>query len=322
MQPVGEAALMAEGVWQLKLPVPLPLRFVSAYMIEAGDGWTLLDAGFDYPPTREIWERGAAAAGFELSRDVVRIVVSHFHPDHIGGARWLQERTGAPVWMLEEEIRLSRHVWEGYAVELFSEHLLRHGMPRRLLEAAVPEMRAGVLLPEEMLPLRVGEKVPCGGGSARVVRAPGHADNQLALHDEARGLFFAADHVMLGITPNIGLWPETAPRPLARYLDSLESLRGLGVETVLPGHGPIFHDLEGRIEELACHHEERLQAMLAVLGDDPKTSYEVSLEVFRESLTIYERCFALAETLAHLEHLALLGRAERVENGVAAYRAL
>nr|MBA2345628.1 hypothetical protein [Rubrobacter sp.] len=39
-QPIGEVALVAEGVWQLKLPVPFPLRFVSVYLVEGDNGWT------------------------------------------------------------------------------------------------------------------------------------------------------------------------------------------------------------------------------------------------------------------------------------------
>ena len=110
-QPIGEAAPVAEGVWQLKLPVPFPLRFVSVYLVEGNDGWSILDAGYDYPPARAAWESGAAAVGCDLGRDVDRIVVTHFHPDHIGAARWLHERTGAPVCMMEREIPFARKLW-------------------------------------------------------------------------------------------------------------------------------------------------------------------------------------------------------------------
>lgn len=322
-QPIGEAARVAEGVYQLKLPVPLPLRFISAYLIEGDDGWTLVDTGFDYPENYEAWESGAAAVGFDLSRDVSRIVVTHFHPDHLGGARWLQERSGAPVYLLEDEIENARRVWEGSGgAKPFLDHLARHGMDRKLAESAAEKMRTGLSLPEKMLPLHAGEKLAVGDGALRVIHAPGHADYQFMLHDERRGILFAADHVLLKITPNIGLWPESLPHPLARYLKSLDGLRNLQADLVLPGHGPVFHDLRGRIEELVHHHEERLDAMHAVLEDGPKTSFTVSRVAFRGALTLYQRCFALAETLAHLDQLALEGRAEREEDEVVTYRAV
>ncbi len=323
MQPIGEAERVADSVYQLKLPVPLPLRFVSVYLIEGDDGWTIVDAGYHYPQTYEVWESGAAAVGCDLERDVARIVVTHFHPDHIGGARWLQERSGAPVYMLEEEISNSRALWGGEPdATPFVDHLTRHGMPRELAASAAAKMRASLPLPEQMLPLGVGEKLDLDCGSLRVVHAPGHADHQLMLHDEERGILFAADHVLLKITPNIGLWPESKPHPLARYLESIEGLRGLDASLVLPGHGAVFHDLDGRISELIDHHEERLDFMHSALNGTSLSSYEVSRKAFRGALTIYQRCFALVETLAHLDHLALEDRVQRTEGETITYSAV
>lgn len=320
-QPVGETAWVADGVFQLKLPVPFPLRFVSAYLIRGNDGWTIVDAGYDYPPAREAWETGAAGVGCGLGGEVVRIVVTHFHPDHLGAARWLQERTGAPVYMLDEEIRHSREFWGGGAnTEPFVEELVRNGLERDLAEKAAAGTRSSLTLPEDLRPLRAGEKLEVGDGAARVVHAPGHAEYQVMLHDERRRVLYAADHVLLKITPNIGLWPESKLRPLSRYLESLKSIRNLDADLVLPGHGPVFHDLGGRIDELLSHHAERLDLMLSVITSGQKTPFEVSRQVFRGDLSLYEQCFALTETLAHLEHLEVEGRAERVEDGLVYYR--
>ncbi|WP_228282566.1 MBL fold metallo-hydrolase [Rubrobacter tropicus] len=320
-QSVGEAAEVVEGVWQIKLPVPFPLGFVAVYLIEGTDGWTLVDAGYDYPPAREAWKAGAYVAGCDLSRDVSRIVVTHFHPDHIGAARWLQEVSAAPVFMLEAEIPFARRLWGSPDAGPFVDLLVRHGMPPEMAEKGAAGMRSGLALPEELSPLSAGEKVPLGDGAARVLHAPGHADHQLVLHDEGRGILYAADHLMLGITPNVGIWPETDPHPLARYLASLEEMRGLGADLVLPGHGPVFHDLQGRVAEISGHHAERLNAMRATLGAGPRTPYEVSRIVFRGTLSVYQRCFALAETLAHLDQLALEGRARAREDEPVTYEA-
>jgi glyoxylase-like metal-dependent hydrolase (beta-lactamase superfamily II) len=141
------------------------------------------------------------------------------------------------------------------------------------------------------------------------------------VHDEARTVLFAADHLLLEITPSIGLWPESEPHPLARYMRSLDELRGLDADLVLPGHGPVFHDLDGRIAELLRHHEERLDLMRRAIEDNPRTPYEVSRVLFRGAITVRQRCFALVETAAHLDHLLLVGRAERLGSGTVAYRA-
>ena len=317
VQSVGEAAEVVEGVWQLKLPVPFPLGFVSVYLVEGRDGWTLIDSGYDYPPAREAWEAGALAAGCDLSHDIAGIVVTHFHPDHIAAARWLQEVSAAPVSMMEEEIPVARRLWGSPDAEPFVGLLVRHGMPREMAESAAGAMRGGLRLPEEIRPLRAGEKVPMGNGSALVVHAPGHADHQLVLHDEGRRILYAADHLMLGITPNVGIWPEGEPHPPARYLESLASMRDLDADLVLSGHGPVFGDLDGDLDggisELAAHHTEPPGAMRAQI-EAPASAYEVSRNLFRGALTVHQRAFALAETLAHLDHLVLEGRA-RVRGG-------
>lgn len=227
------------------------------------------------------------------------------------------------MYMLESEIRHSREVWGASGPSLLVEHLVRNGMDLESAQEGAARMRAGLTLPEEILPLQDGEKVDLGAGTARVMHAPGHADHQIMLHDQGREMLFAADHVMLGITPNVGLWPDSEPQPLARYLKSISGLRGLGADNiVLPGHGPLFHDLDGRIDELLRHHEERLELMHRTLGNEPRTPFAVSRLVFRYALSLYERCFALAETLAHLEHLVTMGRAEKVENGLVSFRAV
>jgi glyoxylase-like metal-dependent hydrolase (beta-lactamase superfamily II) len=321
-QSVGEAAEVAEGVYQLKVPVPIPLVFVSAYLVEGEDGWTIIDTGFDYPEGRETWEVGAKAVGCDLRRDISSIVVTHFHPDHLEAAHWLQSISGAPVRMLESEIENSREIWDNTDPAPFIEHLVGNGMDRSLAERAGVRMRANLTLPEKMVSLRAGEEIPLGAGTARVMHAPGHADHQIMLHDEERKILFAADHVLLKITPNVGSWPESEPNPLARYLKSIRNVRDLPADLVLPGHGPLFHDLSGRIDELLQHHEERLELMRREIAGAPKTPFEVSRKVFRYGLSLYERCFALAETLAHLEHLVLEGRAEKVEDGLVFFRAV
>jgi glyoxylase-like metal-dependent hydrolase (beta-lactamase superfamily II) len=320
-QPIGEAAPVAEDVWQLKLPVPFPLRFVSVYLVEGEDGWTLVDAGYDYPPARAAWEAGAAATGCDLARDVERIVVTHFHPDHLGAARWLRDKTDAQVCMMEREIPFARKLWSSSDTGPFEKYLARHGMPRGMAEEAAAVVRYALPLPDEMIPLQPGEKLTVGERTVRIIHVPGHADNQIVLHDQARGILYAADHLLLGITPNIGLWPESEPHPLARYLQSLEGLRGLEADLILPGHGPVFRDLDGRIAELILHHHERLETMWRTISDHPKTPYEVSRLVFRGTLTDHQRCFALAETLAHLDHLVLEGRAQSMENETVVFQA-
>lgn len=62
-QPIGEVSSASGGVYQLKLPVPFPLKFIASYLIEGPGGWTIIDPGFDYPEAREVWESGLGSLG-------------------------------------------------------------------------------------------------------------------------------------------------------------------------------------------------------------------------------------------------------------------
>ncbi|MDQ3865191.1 MAG: MBL fold metallo-hydrolase, partial [Actinomycetota bacterium] len=320
-QPIGEASRVLDGVHQLKLPVPFPLKFIGSYLVE-GDGWTVIDPGFDYAPAREVWESEAARMGLDLNRDVARIMVTHLHPDHIGLARWLQERSGAPVWMLEGEISNARHVWDpSRGTDDFVRYMMRNGMDPTTAGATAGTTRLGIRVPERLNAFRAGETIDLGPGEARIIHTPGHSDFHFVVHDERRRLLFAGDQLLLKITPNIGLWTYTAPRPLERYLDSIRGLRGMDVDLVFPGHGPIFHDLDGRIDELILHHEERLSVMHEAFAGEQATPFEIACRVFPDELSAHQLRFALAETLAHLEYLTDAGRAERLDGDVVRYRA-
>ena len=261
--------------------MPFPLKFVASYLVEDRDGWTVIDPGFDYPPARQALEAGAAEVGLDLERGLRRIIVTHLHPDHIGLARWLEERSGAPVWMLEGEIENARHLWDpNRGTEDFVRYLIRNGMDARTAEPTAASTKLSVRLPERLIPLRPGDAIELGGSEARVVHTPGHSDFHFVLHDERRRLLFAGDHLLLEITPNIGLSTYTAPRPLRRYQESLQELRGLGVDLVFPGHGPLFHDLDGRVDELLEHREERPSFGLLQPESQSEPPFDVALHVF------------------------------------------
>src|SRR5665647_3407800 len=90
---------VARGVWQVGL------RGVNVFLIEAGDGLVLVDAGLRHSPpriTEAIYSLG------RLPQDVVAIVVTHTHRDHVGGLAEMMRRTGAEVWMHPADAALVR----------------------------------------------------------------------------------------------------------------------------------------------------------------------------------------------------------------------
>ncbi len=146
----------------------------------------------------------------------------------------------------------------------------------------------------------------------------GHADGHIALR---RGeVLVAGDAILGGITPTVGLYPESRPDPLADYLASLARIESLAPGTALAGHGTTITSPAARARAIAEHHAERLARVEAALDGAPATAYDVSLSLFPSKLSLAQRRFALAESLAHLERLRDEGRAERVDaDGRVAY---
>ena len=316
----GESVPLGAGVHWLRLPVPGALRHINVWLLEDGPGWTLVDTGMDVAAARAAWDGPLAAllGGRRLSR----IICTHHHPDHAGLAAWLAARHGAPVYMSAPEERLLRS-------------LLGSGASRAGLLARVAAFeREGLLATDELRPVmmvegyrRVMSGIPAEirrledrealaiGGvhwEAHLVR--GHTDGQLVLHAPQARMLIAGDQVLPRITSNIGIYPERDdPDPLASFLDSFAGLAALEPEPlVLPSHGEVFRGLRRRLGELAAHHAETLDAVVAMVGA-PATAAELASRLFRAPLDPLNRMLAVGETLAHLHYLAARGRLRVVE---------
>src|SRR6202035_606761 len=97
----GETVSIAPGVLWLRMPLPFALNHINLWLIEDGPGWTIVDCGFAGAETTGLWEQ--IFAGPLAGRPVRRIIVTHYHPDHIGLSGWLAEHWDAPLWITEKE---------------------------------------------------------------------------------------------------------------------------------------------------------------------------------------------------------------------------
>ena len=296
--------------------MPLPTRpgHVHAYVLPGDDGATIVDTGLGLPDAAERW--AAELDGLE----VARIVVTHFHPDHVGAAADLAELTGAPVLQGQLDYAQCELVWgnPGWPQRI-ADWFLRHGVPRDVAEEL---LRSGSVYAPFIRYQRDPQLVRAGDhiDGWELLAAPGHADGQLCLHRD--GILVSADHLLGRISPTVGLWPASRLDPLGDYLDALRRTIELAPTIALPGHGDPVLDPVGRAHELLEHHRERLAVTAAALGPEPRTGYDVSFPLFGDDLKPAARRFAVAETLSHLERLVQDGRAARHEaDGTVSYTA-
>ena len=299
---------LAGGIRRITLPLPTRPGHVHSYLLPGEEGWTVVDTGLGLPDARERWASELA----ELDGSVARIVVTHFHPDHIGAAADLAELTGAPVAEGRVDYEQCELVWgaDDWA-EVLVAWFRRHGVPDHEVRELIEQGSHW----RPFIRYQPGPELLDPGAELdgwRVVAAPGHADGQLMLLRD--GILIAADHLLGKITPTVGLWPASRPDPLGDYLEALEATIALDARLALPGHGDPIDDPAGRARELIEHHGDRLAATAAALDGEPRTAYEVSFSLFGDDLKPAARRFAVAEALSHLERLALDGGAGRHEN--------
>ena len=79
------------------MPLPFQLDHINLWLVDEGDGWTVVDTGIGNAATRALWDK------LLEGKKVKRVLVTHYHPDHAGNAAWLCQRHGVELWMTQGE---------------------------------------------------------------------------------------------------------------------------------------------------------------------------------------------------------------------------
>ncbi|MGH7092649.1 MAG: MBL fold metallo-hydrolase [Stellaceae bacterium] len=305
----GETVPIAPGVLWLRMKLPFALNHINLWLVEDGPEWTAIDTGFSLPETQEAWQHIFAT---QLGgRRIGRVIVTHFHPDHIGMAGWLTEHWQAPLWITEKEwlhARMNTTSGED-AARLRHDFAHRAGLDDEASTAFAERQgnyRRGVpSVPAAFTRIGEGSAIEIGGHQWRVIIGEGHAPEHACLYCEETGTLIAGYQILPRISPNISVQAyEPDGDPLARYLASLAKLRReLSPEIlVLPSHNLPFRGVYQRIDELAAHHRARCDEVIAACTR-PLSAAELMPVLFRRQLDRHQTGFALGESLAHLHYL-------------------
>jgi glyoxylase-like metal-dependent hydrolase (beta-lactamase superfamily II) len=316
----GKARAVAPGVRWIRMPLPFALDHINLWLLEETDGWTLVDCGYGDRTTRALWETHFTRT--LEGRPITRIIATHFHPDHLGNARWLQERFGCPVVMTQAEF-LTAHAVLGqrtaYSHADVCALFAAHGMAPEFVAAL--EARGGTYgrgvpeAPERFDGIQDGDDVVAGGTPWRVICGHGHSPDHASLNSTARGLLISGDMLLPRISTNVSVAPaEPNGDPLARFLASLATTATLPAATlVLPSHGLPFRGVALRVAQLQAHHADRLAELdhAVAAARDPVSAADLVPVLFRRELDVQQRYFAMGEAIAHLNHLWHAGRIRR-----------
>jgi glyoxylase-like metal-dependent hydrolase (beta-lactamase superfamily II) len=345
----AEITEVAPNLLRMELPIRMPgLGHVNCYALLDSEGATVVDPGMPGPDSWNALKKRLKQAGLAV-KDVHTVVVTHSHPDHFGGATSFVKHAGAKV-IAHDAFRFGvapqPHAHHEVSVDDLDSHSKQPqgeasesaaGAPRppagqfpkmpsgsrtpwggrppsmpfrsRLKWGAMRLIGKAGWVPTISHPTKAGEVLRIGGREWFVVHTPGHTEDHICLHNREDGLFLAGDHVLPSITPHIsGL--SSFDDPLNEFFHSLDQAAALpDVQQALPAHGHPFSDLAGRCEAIKQHHVERLERVKEI----SRMLGPASVQAFSEQL-FKKRSWgpmAESETYAHLEHLRILGEAER-----------
>jgi len=319
---------------QIVLPTPWQVGPVQVYVVE-GDPLTLVDTGVRTPESRAVLESAFDSLGLGLE-DVQRIVLTHYHGDHLGQAEQLRRAASLEVWAHEDEAEMC---------ELFSaerderiedtEALFReYGVPDDLV-ARQTAMRRRFVAEDPLCDatrvdrrLRSGDHIPFKDFELEVIHAPGHTAGHLLLYEEASGTLLTGDHIMGNAVPfTDNYYLEDPPDPadrlgrrprfrgLPRYLESLRRLRGGAVRTILPAHGGVLERPARAIDDALLFYEVRVQRIdralrrLARAGGGA-TAWEIWQALFPKADAVTEMRTRMLMVIGALDLLEDEGRVE------------
>ena len=314
----GTTITVAPGVKWVRMPLPFALDHINLWLLEDGEGWALVDTGIGLPDTQALWDELLASE--TDGRPLTRIIVTHFHPDHMGNAGWLVERTGVDLWCTEAEWGAARMAWRtdgSHDVERRLVHYRRHGFDETAIDGFRRHgnhyPRVVPTLAPAFRRLADGDALTIGGRRFDVFTVHGHAPDHACLFNPDDGVLISGDQVLPKITTNVSVWPDRpTSNPLRQYLDSLGRFQPMDADTlVLPSHGLPFRGLHARLTGLRDHHDARLTETVRALAD-PRTGVELIPVLFRRELDAHQLGFAIGEVLAHLHLLEAEGAVTRL----------
>lgn len=320
----GEAIEVAPGVRWIRMVLPFALNHINLWLLrdtlDGVEGWTVVDCCIARDESRAQWEQI-----FETQLQglpILRVIVTHMHPDHIGLADWLCTRWKAPLWISATDYHVARLLTTSgdtlaggdSAADFFASHGVTDAQTlttlrerRSYFSDLVPSV------PQRFVRMMDGDLITIGGRSWRCIDGYGHAPEHIALYCDEAKLLLGGDMMLPRISTNVSVHAgEPEANSLRLFLDSIEKFLALPADTLgLPAHGKPFTGIHRRVGQLQEHHRDRLAELLSACAERPLSAAEGLPILFPRELDLHQMTFALGETVAHLHLLWFSGQVQR-----------
>ena len=310
------------GLFRIEVPLPgSPLKQLNAYLVRGHDRHLLVDNGFNMAECEQALRQALQELDAPLEK--LDFFLTHLHSDHNGLTSVLRTPEARIFCSEKDGNHINRFIEDEHVWTNMMRGLGKHGFPDGALDELLRSHPGKIYASPEPLPITPvidGQLVTYGNYIFMVIDVPGHTPGHVALFDPQRRFLICGDHVLGSITPNITAWADVEDS-LGDYLRSLDKILRLPVQQSYPGHRSIIPDTHVRVRQLHNHHERRLSEVLAIVGKLGRASgfavaarMHWALRGTWESYRVQQQCFAVGEAVAHLDHLAVLGRLRRMED--------
>ena len=319
----GHAIEVAPGMKWLRIGLPFALNHINLWLLRDNlngqDGWTVVDCCIDRPESRAQWEQVFVNALEGLP--IVRVIVTHMHPDHVGLAHWLCKRWNVMLWMSGTDynvVRMACSPDSGFdgleSAQFFAKHGLVDPVSQEKLKARsiyftslVPDV------PRSYRRMMDGDIITIGIHRFRAISGYGHAPEHIALYCEASKILIGGDMMLPRISTNVSVYNiEPESNALQLFLDSIDKFAPCAPDTLaLPSHGKPFVGIHERIQQLHDHHADRLAEVMETCSIRPSSAADVLPVMFKRELDLHQTTFAMGEVIAHLHYLWFKGELKR-----------
>ncbi len=310
------------NIFRLEIPLPdNPLKAINSYVIKGDGRYLMIDTGMNRPECREAMDAGLKTLNVDFGQ--TDFFITHHHADHFGLVSDLAG-SSSKVYFNHPDARLLGipNIWDRII-----DAAVANGFPEEEIVPVMqkhPARRFQQQGPLNLTCLSEGDRIAIGEYDLHCVSTPGHTQGHLCLYEPRTKIFFAGDHILEDITPNIIMWNDNE-NPLQQYLESLDKIDRFDISWVFPGHRRVFTDYHKRIAELKHHHQLRAEEVLVLLENGRQSAFriasgmtwDISYDAW-EDFPVPQKWFASGEALSHLLYLLARDevRRERVDGKV------
>jgi len=332
LAPEGGTLEVAPGVRWIRMALPFALNHINLWLLrdqlDGVEGWSIVDCCIHRDEAKAQWE--SIFANELQGLPILRVIVTHMHPDHIGLAHWLCERWNVNLWISATDYQVARLGClgpTGFGGDRAAAYFASHGLNS---PEAVEQIKGRTRYFPSLVPsvpasyrrLMDGMVLTIGGRTWRCIAGYGHAPEHMALYCDELKVLIGGDMMLPRISTNVSVYEqEPESDALKLFLDSIDRFRALPEDTLtLPSHGKPFTGLHIRIQQLHDHHRDRLAEVMEACSASPCSAADILPVLFKRELDLHQTTFAMGESVAHLHTLWFAGKLERRLGADGVYR--